>query len=308
MFYNSEAIGKDYRLEIQNRINSNREERRVNEQNEYLSFSEKKYELRKLREEYELFQNNTKDYLVSEGINYIVSKVVKAITENNTNITMNNILPICKSTVINFVRENGADNIVDDICTKTLFLNEFSEILCETYSNIMEKCNPEDKTTFCIKNSDNDKFYRSLDTLNGDQMSERIGKRVSMAIDNFIQNNVNDKLDMEELAEKIKEKADKYKNKDEVAQEFTKIYKGTILEKQEGRNKNILESMINKMTRTILTDEELKTSYVNESGKLDTSSIIETAIGMYAVLETLNSLRFKEANADYISEVLSGIN
>lgn len=308
MFYNSEAIGKDYRLEIQDRINSNIKEQRINEQNEYLSFSEKKYELRKLREKYEQFQNNTKDYLLTEGINYIVDKVVRNISENNINIDSNNMLPICKSTILNFVKENGADNIVDNICTKTLFLNEFSNVVCEAYSNIMEKCNPEDKTTFCIKNSDNDKFYRSLDTLDGDQMSDKIGKRVSMAIDNLVQNNVNDKLDMEELAEKIKEKADQYKNKDEVAQEFTKIYKGTILEKQESRNKNILESMVNKMTRAILTDKELKTSYVNESGKLDTSSIIETAIGMYTVLETLNTLRFKEVDANYISEVLSGIN
>lgn len=277
-----------------------------NEKRERLLEQSAKVEAR--QKNYRKFVVECKDYLLGEALH----KIMESCFPGNTDTSL---LEMSKNICHNFVVEEGADKLLNIFATKSLFLSEMANIVNSSYKSIIEgcknDCNEEFYSDFTIKNSELEKFYNKLDQMDYGNMANSIRSKVAKAEEEFVQANINDKIDMEKMAEKTKEKIDQVKVKDEdtekeIKQEFARMYRGNV-NKIMDRKKSIFESMVERTSTMIMKDESLLEQYTTESGKFNTPKAIETAEVMYTFLEMVNTANIKKVDEKYISSVLKSI-
>ena len=150
--------------------------------------------------------------------------------------------------------------------------------------------------------------------LTDDKITEKINQRVCDSIENFVQSNVNDKLDLEELAEKTKEKIENIKAKNE--EERQKIEESFMLQYNRGvqkikqrtnRRVGVYEQIMDSVTRSIVSDQVIRESFTAESGKLDMEKIRGKVTVMYTFLEMLNTAKMANVNEAFIENVIKSI-
>ena len=73
------------------------------------------------------------------------------------------------------------------------------------------------------------------------------------------------------------------------------------------RRRNILESIVRRMSQNIITNDEMRQNFIQESGKLNMNKIIDTTEVMYAFLEMVNTTQIKEVDSKYLETVLMSI-
>lgn len=250
------------------------------------------------------FLKESKNFLVSEAI----FKLVKGSLPDTIS---ENLLSVAKNITSNFVVEEGADNLIRQFKKKTCFLSELALIIESSYDSIKESATTTLDSDFTIKNSDLEAFYNRLEQLDYDKMTMAIRNKVGKAEEEFIQANIADRANMEELAEKTKEKIDGIKSKsqeaeDAMKQEQTRIYKESM-NNMLNRKKSILEALVNKTSESIIKDDEMRAAYTLESGKINMPSIIDTAEIMYTFLEAVNTAKIKDITPEYLTKVIESI-
>ena len=112
-------------------------------------------------------------------------------------------------------------------------------------------------------------------------------------------------------AEKTKEKIDNIKAKDtdteeDLKQEFAALYRRDV-DSVMNRKKGILESIVLRMSRAIVSEPALLEQFTQENGKLDMQRIIDSSEVMYTFLEIVNTLNIKPITTSYISDALASI-
>lgn len=247
-----------------------------------------------------------------EAKNMLVTEAIYKLVKDSLPTTVSeSLLNTAKNITANFVVEEGADSLLNRFKTKTCFLSEMSNIVTETYEKVVETAKETFQDDFTIKNSDLEAFYDRLGQLDYDKMTLAIRDKVGKAEEKFVQDNVTDRVNMEEFAEKTKEKIDAIKAKDQdtedaIKQEQTRVYKETMNSMLD-RKKGILEALVNKTSESIITDSVMREAYTLESGKLNMPAIIDTAEIMYTFLEAVNTAKIKDITPDYISKVIESI-
>lgn len=278
--------------------------------NRKMNTREYSYETEKLSRErkyneYLAFTEDTKVYLLSEALGKILTECLDGESANFVNYG--------KSLCEHFVREEGYDNLMRRFRSSTQFLAEMEICVREACCGIIGKVDKTNSLTFTIQNNDQNKFFDSLKGLPIDRVSKKITERVCDAAEEFIQRNVDAKLDIEELAAKTKERIDaaKEKKNDELAekiqQEQMTMYKRGVEQIKNRPTQNIYEHMMNKVSKCVLENGDLKDNYLNESGQFDLSIVEEQVRVMYTFLEMVNSLKIKNVTNKYIEECLSSI-
>lgn len=262
------------------------------------------YKTASINGKFENFASSVKNFLVSESINFILQKTL--LEKSSTDRELGKVL--CE----NFVKEIGANTLIRRFERESCTLAEMALLINESYDNIMCKVDKQDNLTFCIKPSDKKSFYDGLECLDVDKIVEKINTRSCDAAAEFIQNNINDKLDMEEIANKAKEKIDKIKAKsqeqrDKFVKEHTMYARQQADNVRSRRRKNIYEEMVLKMSSQIMKNKDISTKFVSESGKLDVDMIIEKVDVMYRFLETVNTARIYGINESYLRSVIDSI-
>ena len=257
-----------------------------------------------LRESYDKFSLNVQNFLVSESINFLLQPCLEGKSKENKEYGK----VLCEQ----FVIENGSSNLLRQFGRKSQLLYEISNIVHEIYDDVMCKVDKQDALTFVIKPSDKKDFYNKLSDLSPEEISKEVNERTCKAAQEFIQNNINDKLDMEEIAAKTKEKIDNVKatnteKKKELQKEYANMAKVRMNQIVYNRKKNVYEQMVHNFTNQIIKNENLYPSFVNESGKLNMDSITEKVDVMYRFLETINTAKIYDVNESYISELLDSI-
>lgn len=143
---------------------------------------------------------------------------------------------------------------------------------------------------------------------------ELIRTRVADAEEAFIKRNTEDKKKIDELLSKISDNvktvediADDDNAQSQVAKEAVMINRRKIKDITNNRPLTVFEAMTRNISENIIKNDSVKDGYVNESGTLDTASVIETAKVMYGFLETLNTLQLENVDADYIKNILENM-
>lgn len=258
-----------------------------------------------LRNKFNTFCENTKIYYLSRALHNILEQCLDGQCTQFNNYAMS----ICE----NFVREEGYSNLMRRFKNSTYTLATIEECVQEACDKTIDKTDKGNPLTFNITVSDQNKFFDSLKGLSVDHAVKKINERVCDATEEFIQNNINKKLDIEELAAKTKERIDTAKEKkneelaNKIQQEQMATYKRESARIKSTANTNVLEQIINGVAKCVLENEEIRSGYINESGKLDMDKVNEQAKVMYTFLEMVNTMKIKKVDKDYIHKCLSSI-
>ena len=259
--------------------------------NTYSNTLERERERMQVRSQYTEFCKSVHRFLVSESINYILQSCLDG--KSNEDKEYGRVL--CEQ----FVSEEDSYSLLRRFNKESLMLHEMYLAINETYDNIMCKIDKEDNLTFTIKPSDKKDFYDRLSDISTSEVCKKVNERSCKAAEEFIQANINDKLDM---------KADTDEKKKELTEECTRIAKQQMNQILQ-RPKGLYEQLVNSLANSALTskDESVSSVFLNESGKINLDIVKEKVDVMYRFLETVNSAKIKTINESYISDLLSSI-
>lgn len=249
------------------------------------------------------FTSESRDFLLSESLSYIMNKCFPSTIDES-------LLMRGRAVVESFVAEEGSMSLLNQFKTKTLFLSELANIIESTHKKVLHSCEGKD-APFKITNSDMKAFHNRIDTMNTDTITKEIVSRVTKAEEEFMKANLKDKETLEELAEKTKQNIDNIKAKDsdtenEIKQECSALYRRQV-DNIMNRKKSILESMVLRMSKAVVTEESVLPQFTQENGKLDMQKIIDVSEVMYTFLEMVNTLKIKNVTSEYLHETLSSI-
>ena len=259
---------------------------------------------RSVSEAYSKFLKDVKEVLLAEGIYDIFSACLPESEERNV---------VAENLVRNYIKENGVDTIFRNMA-KTIVNESLQHQVNVYWKKITEKADKEDPETFRMSMSDKIAF---LDDLNkeGDiaNVKQAIALRVSNAEEEFINSNMEDKYDLDNIIDDTKSrieatKQDRYmsdETKEKIEQEAANLSKQKMNQIRENRSRNVLEHMVRLLSNTVITNESLRESYSGESGKIDMSKVVTTAKCMYGFLETLNTCRIEKIDESYIEKVFN---
>ena len=264
---------------------------------------EQQYATEKRQKEFSAFTSESKDFLLTEALTYILRKCLP----DNINEAL---MARGKAVVESFVKEEGSYSLLNRFKTKTLFLSELASIVEETHKKVIHGCEGKD-APFKISNSDMKAFHDKLDTMDSNQVTKEIVSRDTKAEEEFVKANAKDRETLEELSSSTEEKLNSIKNKDpekedQIKKEAVMFYKQKV-DAVTNRKKGILESIVVRMGASIVSEEALLQQFRLESGKLDTQKIIDTSEVMYTFLEMVNTLQIKDVDSKYLQEILSSI-
>lgn len=274
-------------------------------------FAESMNNLRYTKEEnnakYRQFLSEAKTTLLTEAIFYFVNESFdRSVTIDQRKQA--------EAVVLNFVKEEGADKLLNKYSTQTEFLANLSGIVNETYDKVVKEAKDAKKiSAFNMKKSTTDAFYNKLQNISNTQVTNKIMDMVAQETENFIQQSVEDKNKMEEMAQKTKEKIDNIKarnpeTKEAIKQEMVNAYNRESKLIRTNRPRSIFEEMVYHISNKVVKHKDLLNShYVNESGQLDVNKITENTKVLYTVLETLNTFKFRKFDNKDIQEIIQNI-
>lgn len=266
-----------------------------------------RYTKEKNNAKYRQFLSEAKTTLLTEAIFYFVNESFdRSVTIDQRKQA--------EAVVLNFVKEEGADKLLNKYSTQTEFLANLSGIVNETYDKVVKEAKDAKKiSAFNMKKSTTDAFYDKLQNISNTQVTNKIMDMVAQETENFIQQSVEDKNKMEEMAQKTKEKIDNIKarnpeTKEAIKQEMVNTYNRESKLIRTNRPRSIFEEMVYHISNKVVKHKDLLDShYVNESGQLDVNKITENAKVLYTVLETLNTFKFRKFDNKDIQEIIQNI-
>lgn len=266
-----------------------------------------RYTKEKNNAKYRQFLSEAKTTLLTEAIFYFVNESFdRSVTIDQRKQA--------EAVVLNFVKEEGADKLLNKYSTQTEFLANLSGIVNETYDKVVKEAKDAKKiSAFNMKKSTTDAFYDKLQNISNTQVTNKIMDMVAQETENFIQQSVEDKNKMEEMAQKTKEKIDNIKarnpeTKEAIKQEMVNSYNRESKLIRTNRPRSIFEEMVYHISNKVVKHKDLLDShYVNESGQLDVNKITENTKVLYTVLETLNTFKFRKFDNKDIQEIIQNI-
>lgn len=242
------------------------------------------------------FVENVKSLLLGECIYKIYNESFGITIKNEGDES------IKRSLVNGYIKENGVNNLLARFKYSSNLLSEMSLLVSKYTKSILEKADQEKDLS--IDPELKDDFFKDLNLLDSGEASESIRMRVTSAVDEFIQNNINNKMDIEDTLNNIKEKI--AVTKDETVKESYEHMAKRKISMIRNRKKSIFEAMVYNMAESILKNDVLKNEYMNEN-KIDMDKVVDRTRLMYSFLETVNTLKIEKVNESYIESVLDSI-
>lgn len=267
-----------------------------NEYEEYCKIREEGCKKAK-KESAELY--NLKKSLLSECIYTVFDKALGFQLESQEKDNMKRTL------VNNFIEEQGLEKLLIEFRTKSYLLSEFARIINETVKTIIEEKSEKSIPEIDIDSELRSDFYDQLNTDDVDEIASIIKKRTSMAVEEFIQANMNDRLEIQDILRNTQEKIDSTR-KENIKESYERQGKAAIAKVRNRNNKGIFESMVFNICKSTIKDPEMKAMYMTEN-TLDLDSIVENVSIMYTFLETVNCTKMIDIDEKYITKVLNGL-
>lgn len=243
-------------------------------------------------------------YLVTESLQRIFDKCI-GIDYSSINKDLN------KHLISNYVEECGAENLLNKFLNSgSYLLSEMGRCISYHYNIITEKSNIDDRNTQFVDPTDNDNFFKDLDMSSFDDVTSIIKTRVAAASEKFVQDNINDKIDLRDAAKQAKEQIETIKSgmdssskdldtvEDEVNESFNRANRYIY-----DRDRTVYEQMIYNLSESVLTNEDYA-KYKLDNGQVNMDAVNEAIESMYTLLEMVNTLRLENINESYISNIL----
>lgn len=241
---------------------------------------------------------------------------------------------LAAKTVVDFINEEGANELLNKFKYKNFYLAEIAEAIQETYDLILE--NSKDKTreglntqeVYDIENDKIDNFIYDIKHIIPKDITTKIADRVEDAITDFadetkqnkdkimdIYNQAQDKINdinginidagMDPMGDQFNAPVSQDDMMD-MQQEAYRTAKRKELAITEA-DTSVFGAMVRILTESVFTIPALQESYLDESGRVDMPRLLSEARSIYTVLESLNTMGIVEADEEYIVKTLGGM-
>lgn len=271
---------------------------RAQKENAYNSYIDKLDSIQESKVKKAKFCEDLKKSLLSEALVYLFEKSSPKFLAYT-----NRAESLRRNLVNKFINENGVSTLLYEFKHKSFLLSEMTRVIDETYESIIEKSD-KDSDAYTIDMNDKKNFYDALNTTDMDEVAEAIQHRVGLTIEEFINSNNRLASNIKEIlnanAEKMNSENDTYR------EEYEMMAKKKIDDLQYNRKTNILENMINRISKVSLSNEDMKKLYFKENS-LDMDTLVEDCEITYTFLEMLNTAKIKRIDSNYLLETLNNL-
>lgn len=241
---------------------------------------------------------------------------------------------LAAKTVVDFINEEGANDLLNKFKYKNFYLAELAEALQETYDLILE--DSKDKVregltsdeVYKIENDKIDNYLVDVKQIIPKDITNKVSDRVEDAITDFADEMKTNKDKVMEIYNKAQDKINDINGMnmdagmDPMGDQFTaptspddmmdmqqEAYR--TAKRQElaitEADTSVFGAMVKILTESVMTIPALQESYLDESGRVDMPKLLSEARAIYTVLESLNTIGIVEADEEYIAKTLGGM-
>ena len=291
-------------------------EREYNDEQERIKKEENIHEMQmkesqerftKYMHEQSLNVTNRNNYITNLKEAMLSECLMKLYTESSVTPLTSSDKIVAKNLVNKFIKENGVYGLISSFKTKNFLLSEFARIV-NKYSTLNEKCEdcrPGEAREFTITPERKDDFFKELEDIDVEDASKLIKTRVSDAMSDFVDSNVSNKLDFEEVIQAAQDKIAKTDD-EHIAEQYSSMAKRKINEMKMSREKNIFHCLVESLSTAAFKDETLKAKYINEAS-LDMESVVNDAQLVYTMLEMVNTTNMIEVNESFVNDYIKSL-
>ena len=221
---------------------------------------------------------------------------------------------ICENLIENYISEVGETALLKNMCfSENGFLRTCWSEINSHYKTITEDATRDEDTQY-IDSGSLDDFWKDVDnTEDVDDITNLIRMRVSNAEENFINRNQQDKENVKTVLKQTADRVQMAKDTNDndyaesVEESETRIAKDKIYKIQHEGYRSVFDRMVRNLSEAAVKNKDAKGSLIDENGKLNMDSIVESARCMYSLLETIGTIQLEKVDNKYIEVTLKSI-
>lgn len=251
-------------------------------------------------------RNNLKEAFLFEAIKYFYNESsVQEIEKEELQTTKDTI-------IMGFIKENGVENILNKFRKRDVVLTDIANFVNESTRAIMEENEeklkdpetaPEDiQVSVDDRESFIDKMAQQKEEI--EDVGAMVQTHVANNVEEFIASNVEDRQQIKDILDDVKEKVASIKAANaDVAEQIkeSKIMKARReIHKIKNSKKNILECMVNHLSKRVIAENHQ--AFLDDHNSIKMDKIVETAECMLTMLVLSEAFGF-EVNEKEVREL-----
>ena len=251
-------------------------------------------------------RNNLKEAFLFEAIKYFYNESsVQEIEKDELQTTKDTI-------IMGFIKENGVENILNKFRKRDVVLTDIANFVNESTHAIMEENEeklkdsetaPEDiQVSVDDRESFIDKMAQQKEEI--EDVGAMVQTHVANNVEEFIASNVEDRQQIKDILDDVKEKVASIKAANaDVAEQIkeSKIMKARReIHKIKNSKKNILECMVNHLSKRVIAENHQ--AFLDDRNSIKMDKIVETAECMLTMLVLSEAFGF-EVNEKEVREL-----
>ena len=251
--------------------------------------------------------NNRAQFLENVKTGFMTSTLLKLFKES-VGYTNQRDEIIMRNLVTNFINEQGIGELLNRFKYQNVLVAEMGRVVREAYDKVIESVTKDDdESTIPGRSKDLkldqtivDDFYKDLAEVDTVEASKLIKDKVADAMSEFVDQNIQNKVDYKEVIDTAKEKMEVVQD-ESMIEEIKNDTERQIHEMRLMRHKNVFHYLVEAISKETFKDESLKTRYVHES-TVDMDGIVRSAELIYTMLEMVNTTEM--VNEDYVQNYI----
>lgn len=247
-------------------------------------------------------RNNLKEAFLFEAIKYFYNESsVREIEKEELQTTKDTI-------IMGFIKENGVENILNKFRKRDVVLTDIANFVNESTRAIMEENEeklkdsetaPEDiQVSIDDRESFIDKMAQQKEEI--EDVGAMVQTHVANNVEEFIASNVEDRQQIKDILDDVKEKVASIKAANaDVAEQIkeSKIMKARReIHKIKNSKKNILECMVNHLSKRVIAENHQ--AFLDDRNSIKMDKIVETAECMLTMLVLSEAFGFEVNEKD----------
>ena len=279
---------------------------------------------------------NRAEFLENAKTSFMAAAMFKLLKESMVHPTNKRDEVVMKNLCTKFVQEQGVDSLIRRFKYQNTLVAEMAHVVENAYEHVLEANDPtstEDDTKSVKKqiedykrggiNDENlrkplpgqpqgkpidlkldqesiDVFYKGLADLDTAEASQLIKDKVSDAMSEFIDQNIQNRTDYQEIIDNAKQHMADITT-ESMTEDIMNEAKRQINNIRHFRHKNVFQYVVEAVSKATFKDESLRSHYIHES-TVDMDGIVHSAELIYTMLEMVNTTEMVDESyvKDYI--------
>jgi len=258
---------------------------------------------------YYKYKDDVKKYLVTEAL----GNIYKGSIDRSARIDA-----VCESLLGEYIDGVGTEKLLKNMkFSESALLRTISEEVDKFAAMITADAKADEPDTQVIKPELTEDFWKKIDKSDDiDDITNMIRLRVSDAEEKFVDQNINDREDINSILKNTAERVAAAKTSNDndyssyvsdVEESEMKIAKDKIYTIQHEARHSIFDRMVRNLSEAVMNHDEIKPEFTKANGGLDMEKIVESARCMYTLLEMVSTIGLENVDQAYIEDTLKSI-